>query len=1064
MKRIGAYLWAFMLAIGACVNPIAEPEPEKDGNTYPEGAKVTVSFTVAGEGIAPTKAQALGEDQPLTSLHLAVFGSSGYLKEYVEAIPSGEPIGTYTFPDPDDPDTQTTVPLYSFTADLTLTDSKRIIHFLGNGPSTLSFGYVDAILPKELSFSGERAYWQMMRINGIHAKQSTSAYKDQNGVDVEVGDYIDAAGNKITNGQGYVVADATQDEFQEVALVRNWAKMVLQADTNNGNNPYFEPISYAVVHVPDRGTLAPHSSATGGFIENYQKKTYLDIVNLGYPANLPPKTAIDETIPSINDFKYWDPEEPTHGNPETELVDGGWKNGVAPVHPKGAVYMYERPVPSDQLPPTFLLIYGKYLPEDTSDPNYGKKCFYKVDLMTDRKYYPVYRNFQYRILIHSILSFGHASPEAAAASAGSADVSADINARHLPDISDGRRRLAIQPWMARTFTSAQKNNEELSVYFDKDISTEGWDETPGSVTLELLPMKNSSIDPVVLDYEIDESPDESGFRKIRFTTSGPSDNIRSQTLRVIGTSSDESIYRDIVITIQNIQYMRVSCSDKRIKSEKGTPVSIYIDIPDGLAESMFPLKFLIEPEALTLSPHNDNLPVEYGTSISGSGKNSFHFIKSLTWDEYRNLPAELDDSDKAWRRMTCHFISNRDVSSTAIYVTNKTYFYDADTQLGNYSDKSFFDLRFLEPIKKDVDEQELTLNFDVARGDNDELPEVEVFIDGLKPDEEREGLPLPDGFTKFSDNGYRFTPTSSNVRLPFIITDSSGEVYVQLEAEDYESKSVGTHHFTLFNGIGFFDGHATSILSGWSNVVYGKVNKDNNKNVLFGYYDDPDALNASISLLNLKSLTVQGINSFPWTPDGPRSLEGANNYHELEFKTNNDKLQNPASFTLSAPGYLEVPVSADRFNGNIFTVSNTSLNQAVMNGNTYTVSMDKSSPHQATVTFSEEFTVDGKGVWLGKGQTGTITITNDKLSVFRFFYIQFNVGEGTYNQQIHRLFPKMDSVTLPDDEKFIKYPGSNDQCVWLRPNKTDEATITLTANEDYPVKITGIVLKTFRQN
>ena len=58
----------------------------------------------------------------------------------------------------------------------------------------------------------------------------------------------------------------------------------------------------------------------------------------------------------------------------------------------------------------------------------------------------------------------------------------------------------------------------------------------------------------------------------------------------------------------------------------------------------------------------------------------------------------------------------------------------------------------------------------------------------------------------------------------------------------------------------------------------------------------------------------------------------------------------------------------------------------------------------------------------------------------------------------------MDSVTLPDDEKFIKYPGSNDQCVWLRPNKTDEATITFTANDDYPVKITGIVLKTFRQN
>jgi len=1077
MKRIGAYLWAFMLTFGSCVHPIAEKEPDKDGNTYPEGAKVTVTFTVAGEGITPTKAQALGEDQPLTNLYLAVFGSSGYLKEYVEATPGGE-AGSYEFfapkDHPDDPDVKITVPLYRFTAKLTLTDSKRIIHFLGNVQSTISFGYADAVLPSVLSFSGERAYWQMLKIDGIHARQSESAYEDEYGVYVEVGDYIDAFGNKITNGEGYVIAEATQNQFKQIALVRNWAKIIVQADTYNENNPYFRPISYAVVHVPDRGTIAPHSSATGGFIENYQRKTYQDIVDLGYPANLPPNTDIDESIPSIDDFKFWDKEEDVHGDPDT--LKNGWRNGVAPVHAKGAVYLYERPVPSEQLPPTFLLIYGEYLPEDHADPNYGKKCFYKVDLMTDHKYYPVFRNFQYRILIHSILSFGHATPEAAAASAGSADVSADINARHLPDISDGRRRLAIQPWMAKTFTSKQQNNEELSVYFDNDISIDGWDTSSGSVTVDVLPMKNSYIDPVIEQCEIDAVPDANGFRKIRFNTSGPSNTIRSQTVRVTGTSGDESIYRDIVITIQNIQEMHVSCSERRIKSEKGTRVSIYIDIPDGLAESMFPLQFLIEPEAMTLSPDNDNLPVESSTSLSGSGKNSFHFIKSLNWDEYRNLPAKLDESDRVWRRITCHFITNRDVSSTDIYVSNSLYFYDTSTRLGNYSDKSFYDLHFLEPIKQNLAGQELTLDFEVARGDNNELPEVELFVEGMIP-EAREGLALPEGFTQFTDNGYRFTPTDSDVQLPFRTSYPDGEVYLRLEAEDYESKTLRTHHFTLFHDIGFFDGHATKMISsGWSNVVRGCVNMEKDKNVLFGYFDDPEALNPEITLLNLVGLNKHTPASFPWQPEESEDPTAEPNYHELTFRTAKKDLYQEISFTLSSPGYLEVPAHADRFSGNIFTNPNSSstppsFSTKNVKGDTltYTVNMDTANPtsHTSTATFSDAFhVVDKEGVWLDAGETGTITFTNSKPDTYKFFYVQFNIGSKGILGGGEPLFPDMEYTTSEPVGTFEKYPGNNYQCIWMLPSPNaafaSELSIHLKAPADHPTLITGVVIKTFK--
>lgn len=1061
MKRILSYLLAAALALCSCVNPLQEPEP----SGYPEGAKVKVRFTVAAEGLAPTKAQALGEDQPLQSMHLAVFGSSGYLKEYVEAFPDDTPSGTVVFEDPNDPEMKTTVPLYGFTAELTLTDSRRIIHFIGNGPNTtLSFGYADAVLSSRLSTQGERAYWQMMSIDGIHAQ------KDDDG------DYIDANGNKITNGEGYVVADATQEQFREIPLVRNWAKLVVQADTSTPegasepNDPFFEPISYAVVHVPDRGTLAPYSAATNGFIQNYQTKTYLDIVGMGYPANLPPETVMDETIPSTDDFKYWDQEEQGHGDP-SEVEGSGWRNGVAPAGQYGAVYLYERPVPSEQLAPTFVIVYGKY--KNPDDPtHFGQKCFYKIDLMTDHKYYPIYRNFQYRILIHSILSFGHPTPRAAAAAAGSADVSADINARHLPDISDGFRRLAIQHWMAKTFTDAQTDNTELSAYFMSNVSTSQPDMGHESVTVEALPMKRG-VDPVITSCSIDD-PDPNvapgdpsyGWRTIHFTTNGPSSTIRSQTLRVTGGQGEESIYRDIVITIQNIQPMLIRCSQSRIQSQKGTPVDLYIGIPDGLPESMFPLEFKIEPEAMSLTPRNDNLPVEYGPSLSESGKAAFHFIRTLDWDEYRTLPSETDASDKLWRRITCHFMSNRDNSSTTIYVRNDAYFTPSHTRLSNFTDKSFWNLRFREPIKRDTPHQYLTLDFELPSDPETGWPEVELMVDGLVP-EAREGLPLPPGFTQVSDLEYRFTPTGSRVAIPFYTTDASGEVYLQLSAEDYQSQSLKTHHFTLFNDIGFIDGHATTFLSGWSNVMNGKVNRDLNKNILFGYFDDPDALNPRIELVDLNGLNKKSPDQYPWAPEGPKSSVGDFNYHELEFQTANKDAQQAVSFVLSSPGYLQVPVRASRFIGNIYTVPNSgngsyTVKSDNVKGDPLTlsnVSMGGDASGQSNnVVFTGDFYANKDGVWLDAGHSGTITVNNTAPNTYKYFYIQFNVRVSGNTP----LSPSMDAVLSSPGEKFIKYPGSNNQFIWLLPEKIGPVSITLTAEDDHATCITGLVIKTFK--
>ena len=68
---------AALAALLACVR---EPEmglqPEA-GDPFPEGAPVTITFSVPASGLQ-TGTKAIGEEGTLNSLHIAVFGCSGF--------------------------------------------------------------------------------------------------------------------------------------------------------------------------------------------------------------------------------------------------------------------------------------------------------------------------------------------------------------------------------------------------------------------------------------------------------------------------------------------------------------------------------------------------------------------------------------------------------------------------------------------------------------------------------------------------------------------------------------------------------------------------------------------------------------------------------------------------------------------------------------------------------------------------------------------------------------------------------------------------------------------------
>lgn len=620
-------IWFLLIfALLGCV-PELPIRPDLDDEGYPEGAKVTLQFSVsAGDAMPATKA--LGEKPELDSLYLAVFGSSGYLKEYVKADII-DTLPTYVGPDT----------VLNFQATLTLSDKERTVHFIGNGPSTLDFGYASDILPPLLSENGGQAFWQML-------------------------EHVTIEGDKQTDGS-YKATDETNAQFQHISLVRNFAKIVLSAAASSN----FTPESFAVFNVPSKGSVVPFDK---DFIRNYQNYGFSGLTDtLQYAGNLPDSTDF------VGTADEWDSRK---------------------VSTDKAVYLYERPVPTEQFLPSYVIVYGTY--DNPDDPNplehNGKQYYYKIDLAQGGAYYPIYRNFKYQVNINKILSIGHDTPQAAAASAGSADVSADITTSHLNDISDGEARLVVQPWMSYAFTKRQVNNKMLNVKFFSDVMS-GDPDMSDSVTCEKLPMPDGEedvIESVSIGHPVLASGTDKGWRTITFSTKepgAPGTPARTQVLRVSGTyktDNDETrtLYRDVRITLQPLQRMQLSV-DSPHDTGSGIPrdtariVRLNVGIPVDLTESMFPITFVIEPEDMSLTPDNqipnNNLPVAAQTSISDhagyAGKRAFQFSRTLTYAEYRTLPQSLDLDGEPIRTFTCQFKTTRKDNATTIWVANEYF-------------------------------------------------------------------------------------------------------------------------------------------------------------------------------------------------------------------------------------------------------------------------------------------------------------------------------------------------------------------------------------------------------
>ena len=678
MKKL-IYIFLILLGFTSCMK-------EERVTMEPDATdKVDIIFGVTlPEPI--TKAMA---DQPqVQNLRVAVFGGSGFLKEYVQA----EPVQLAT----------TNNTRYNYKVRLSLSDSHLKVHFIANGPQTLPFKYEDEVMSTQTTSGNQDAYWQRIELpNGITAK------KDADGVYIK------------ENGE-YVVSDETKAQFQDIPLIRNFGKITVVSETED-----FDLISYALVNKPSAGSIAAYNKTTSTFVMNYKDMDFATIKST-YPGNIPAAATIDKTIPAASDFS---------ANP---------------------VYMYERPIPTEDA--TFLLVYGRY--KD------GINYYYRIELQDADGYYAIYRNFQYTVKIKGILRPGSDTPTDAANSAGSGDISTDQKAENLTDVSDGVARIFVE-YTEKTLVG--QGTVSLKFKFLPDATTDVSANNQVTVTVGDPGASGAVIDGSIT---IASSDDAQGWRELTFNSTTPSDVTKTQTIKVTGTyGSNSKLFRNVTYKLMSIQNMQVVCDPHDLLKGKGEKVDVLIKIPKDLPRSIFPLQLKIESSANSITPDNDNLPVNPGKSIINGTTSTYQFIKTLSYDDYLALQAASTDE---WVTITTHFKTTKESSDCDVYVANE-YFHTAHDNFVTYTMKNFTNLAFDNYTQNAAD---MPVEFSFLMDGSDVPERVIVKLNGLKP---AAGSTL----VQIATNTYEYTTTGSSGSIDLLTSTDDGYYRVDISAAHY---------------------------------------------------------------------------------------------------------------------------------------------------------------------------------------------------------------------------------------------------------------------------------------
>ena len=633
LHYIFLFLSAFLLASASCTREMSDPVVEPAGEpTVPIILRFDEPITLQAETKANTGME-MGVTPAIQNIYVAVFGSSGYLKDYTSASPcdaSGNIIQDFA---------TTNATTNYFLCRLPVSSSKRLIHIIANGPASLSFNAYENDIMQHLSTTdGNGAYWQRLVLN--------------HGISVKT----------VTNGEGQVVyeqdahgelipTDETVAAFSNLKLIRNFTSISVDVDPSISN---FQLVSYTLCNMAQSGTYAIYSTNHGSWVPDYMDHPMDALTGIisydghnyaGFPTN----PELNTTIPATAD--------------EFNAV------GVA-VGPGEPIYVYERAVTTEN--PPFILMAGRWV--DSGDPSSAPIKYYRLDITKNDEYIPLYRNYSYCITLTGVSVEGFDTPEIAARHNSGDNFSVSLDTQTLEDVSNGTIRIYVEH---ATYDLLYTTAEQDFWYQLEKIED-------GSFLNDNVTVTEKSGGNAIASFSVDGS-DISNKRHVRYTLNMPNGtSTLSSTFKLIGTYTDvhsvvSRLSREVTIRVFNTKDISPTLTPDTVAPEADQTTTLGIPLPWDLQKSMFPMELLIEDSEKVLNPApNEDMPVRTNVlSLTDNTTPSYCFVRTLNWSEYEALKEDAELSGNNLLLLNCEFETIKDFTSTTVYVYNPYFSVDA---------------------------------------------------------------------------------------------------------------------------------------------------------------------------------------------------------------------------------------------------------------------------------------------------------------------------------------------------------------------------------------------------
>lgn len=603
MKGLKKYIYALIPAVGLAFGSCSQEElVVPDSGEVITGETVTISGSVAVPGMEISQTRGQLGDTPKPNLQLT-------LLEFSKGTDATNSFLTNIY----QAETTTTTAVQNggivhFTVELKLTTEPRILHLMiADDYVSCNYGSEAEILPSiSVGFTSDglshEAYWGCVVFENGYAQMTGDG-----------------------DNQTATLLPEVKTSLTEVPVIRNFCKISIE----NKANDSFELYGFQLVNVPSSGTIAPYS-----------------VANQNIPSLLNGNTMVDYATASSR-YAGILPANVSFRNLESEIraIDvnsNKWTQVGTPV------YMYEHPFESARR--TYMIVHGRY---KTADGNTIKDyCFYKIDLGSTKNatdgmfaYLDLLRNYNYNVVINSVKAPGYSTPSEAIDGTTFNNLSASVETKAMLNVSDGTNMLIVNE------TSHVFVTDQPATFMYRYIKNVGAGQTvdnsvPQIKGLEAGAVVKSFTEPV-------EFTDAQGvsWMAVTITPNAPSATNRTQSFTVV---DGNGLGRTISLVLHNP--WNYSTADVypgtnntrpatgtgmgTAGSAAGDALTVYFDLPDGLPEEMFPLRFQLEanPQNIENNPIG-TLVVYTGPSLfeSNNGVPAISYVKTVSWAEYNYL-------------------------------------------------------------------------------------------------------------------------------------------------------------------------------------------------------------------------------------------------------------------------------------------------------------------------------------------------------------------------------------------------------------------------------------------